>query len=87
MKLKDIPKRLSIKQPLSINTHRGGVKILGAGMKGGYSHIKIFRPIQPGARQGGNGSVKKISGCKGHGFGMIAASIGIPLLMNLKNKL
>ena len=45
MKLKNIPKWLSIKRPLSINTHRGGVKILGAGMKGGRSHIKIFRPI------------------------------------------
>ena len=55
MKQKNIPKRLSIKRPLSINTHRGGVKILGADMKGSRSRIKIFRPIRPGARQGGNG--------------------------------
>ena len=87
MKLKNIPKRLSIKQPLSINMQRGGVKILGAGMKGSCSHIKIFRPIRPGGRRGGNGSVKKGGSHKGCGFGMIAASVRVPLLMNLINKL
>ena len=52
MKIGNIPKKLQIQQPLLKRTSsKGGLKILGAGMRH-HPHIKVFRPIRPGARRG-----------------------------------
>ena len=46
-------------------------------------HIKVFRPIRPGARRGhGHKRIRR----RGREIGLLA-SLGVPLLMNLVNKL
>ena len=52
----------------------------------GNRHIQVFRPIPPG-RHGGRRSSGQKGGRPGKGFGMVAASVGVPLLMNIINKL
>ena len=82
MKISDITKKLQIKRP-PIFKNKGRLRILGAGSK--KRHIKIFRPIQPGAKHGhGN---KKNRRHRGKGFGMLTGSVAVPLLMKLINKL
>ena len=79
MKITDIPKNLHVKRPVR-NSKSRGLKVFGAGRK----LIKIFRPIRPGAKCGYGGHTK----CqRGKGFGMLAASIAIPILTSIINKL
>ena len=82
MKISDIPRKLQIKRP-PIFKNKGGLRTLGAGsMK---CHIKVFRPIQPGAKHGHEN--KKNRKHRGKGFGMLAGSVAVPLLMKLISKL
>ena len=86
MKLKDTPHKLTSKTPPRINENKGSLRILGAGKKTIMAgrQRKIFRPIIPGGAAGKR--QRKGGRRRGRGFGAIAASIGLPLLLKVLTK-
>ena len=88
VKLKDIPHKLTSKTPPRLNENKDGLHMLGAGKKTTmaghwrrWGTRRIFRPIIPGVQ--GAGKRQRKGGQWGRGFGAIAASIGLPLLLKV----
>ena len=83
MKISDIPKKLQIKRPIFKNKSKGGLRILFA-----ESMKKSHKNIQTNTTRSKAWTWKqKNRRHRGKGFGMLAASVGVPLLMSLMNKL
>ena len=85
MNIKNIPRELTIERPIKRITSNRGLKILGAGKSITKKRgIRIFRPLRVTARFGKG---RRRGQQRGRGFGVIAASVAVPLISQILSRL